>query len=101
MLAAARRCECRCGYRPMTRSRRVSSFVTPARFERATYGLGNRCSIHLSYGAWTRRLDVARRDLAWRRRRMEGRGALQDAWHVARSPLLAEASHEHLASLAH
>ena len=27
-------------------------FVTPARFERATYGLGNRCSIHLSYGAF-------------------------------------------------
>ena len=26
-------------------------FVTPARFERATYGLGNRCSIHLSYEA--------------------------------------------------
>ena len=25
--------------------------VTPARFERATYGLGNRRSIHLSYGA--------------------------------------------------
>ena len=25
--------------------------MTPARFERATYGLGNRCSIHLSYGA--------------------------------------------------
>ena len=25
--------------------------VTPARVERATYGLGNRRSIHLSYGA--------------------------------------------------
>ena len=25
--------------------------VTPARFELATSGLGNRCSIHLSYGA--------------------------------------------------
>ncbi len=25
--------------------------VTPARFERATYGLGIRCSILLSYGA--------------------------------------------------
>ncbi len=30
---------------------RQESLVTPARFERATYGLGIRCSILLSYGA--------------------------------------------------
>jgi hypothetical protein len=31
--------------------RRQREGVTPARVERATYGLGNRCSIHLSYEA--------------------------------------------------
>ena len=32
----------------------IRCVVTPARFERATYGLGNRRSIHLSYGAGVR-----------------------------------------------
>ena len=32
--------------------------VTPARFERATYGLGNRRSIHLSYGALLRMRNI-------------------------------------------
>ncbi len=32
--------------------------VTPARFERAAYGLGNRRSIHLSYGVvWLNIID--------------------------------------------
>jgi hypothetical protein len=33
----------------------AESMVTPGRFELPTNGLGNRCSIHLSYGATIRR----------------------------------------------
>ena len=34
-------------------SRTVAGMVAPGRVELPTFGLGNRCSIHLSYGART------------------------------------------------
>ena len=33
----------------------IKTMVTPGRFERPTYSLGNCCSIHLSYGAISKR----------------------------------------------
>ena len=36
----------------------VRQMACPARFERATYGLEGRCSIHLSYGQYVKLLYI-------------------------------------------
>jgi hypothetical protein len=73
--------------------------AVPARLELATFGLGNRCSIRLSYGTrtWFQRLDCARgtfeiadflRARRWQHLRHLGRLSKGTADHRPRSRLL-------------